>query len=330
MTLSIKTWLAAHLYYAEPWEEFLINAVKPYVDTVLEKKLAEQFFFVRYWERGPHIRLRFKGKKHILDQKTKPQLESFFLNYFKKNSSRRNEPERTRKLTEEQSWFPNNSLQFIPYEPEVERYGGPVGILISEKQFEVSSRAVLSIIKESNNWDYDRALGAAIQLHLSFAFSLGMDLTETTQFYSHIFKIWFSHAYGAEPNISAEESKKSQDLALKAFDENFSRQKSILIPYHEKLLNAFEDNTEFEQAWLNSWLQEMTIVGNELRDAQKKRQLIIPDWFNPSPEINVPEANQKLWPILESYVHMTNNRLGILNRDEAYLGYLIKRSLEHL
>ncbi|MFP5247245.1 MAG: lantibiotic dehydratase C-terminal domain-containing protein, partial [Thermoanaerobaculia bacterium] len=32
-------------------------------------------------------------------------------------------------------------------------------------------------------------------------------------------------------------------------------------------------------------------------------------------------------PILVSYLHMTNNRLGVANRDEAYLAYLIARSL---
>ena len=40
-----KTWLATYLYYAEPWEEFLTDAVKPFVESVLENNLAEQFFF---------------------------------------------------------------------------------------------------------------------------------------------------------------------------------------------------------------------------------------------------------------------------------------------
>ncbi|MGB5931124.1 MAG: lantibiotic dehydratase C-terminal domain-containing protein, partial [Cyclobacteriaceae bacterium] len=34
------------------------------------------------------------------------------------------------------------------------------------------------------------------------------------------------------------------------------------------------------------------------------------------------------WRIYDSYVHMTNNRLGIQNRDEAYLAYLIKKCLD--
>jgi thiopeptide-type bacteriocin biosynthesis protein len=330
LTDSNKSWLAGYLYYAEPWERFLIDAVKPFIEMVFDKKLAEQFFFIRYWEKGPHIRLRFKGDKDILEQKLKPEFESFFYEYFQKNPSMRTEPEGIEKLPEEQRWFPNNSIQFIEYEPEIERYGGPIGILIAEKQFEISSHAVLSVIEESKDWIYDRALGAAIQLHLSFAFSLSMNLNEMTQFYSRVFKGWFVSAYGFESNIPEDEIKKRQDITLKAFEENFEKQKSNLISYHKMLWNAFENGVEFEQEWLNKWLNGMSSIASELKIAQKNQKLVFPEKYKSNLEISIPEENQKLWYILESYVHMTNNRLGILNRDEAYLGYLIKKSLENL
>ena len=89
MNGSDQTWLAAFLYYAEPWEGFLIKVVQPFVRSVMEKNMAEQFFFIRYWERGPHIRLRFKGEKEPLESKVKPQLESYFRSYFKEKPSQR-------------------------------------------------------------------------------------------------------------------------------------------------------------------------------------------------------------------------------------------------
>jgi len=312
-----KTWLAAYLYYAEPWEEFLIQAIRPFVQPVMEKNLAEQFFFIRYWERGPHLRLRFKGEKERLESEIKPRLESYFHNYFKKKQSQRKDPEQLGRLPENQQWFPNNSIRFIGYEPEIERYGGPTGILIAEEQFEASSDAVLAVIEESGQWDYDRALGAAIQLHLGFAFSLGMDLIEATAFYSHIFNLWFSKSWGYEQDISEEELKKRRDITLKAFAENFAKQKTALIPYHNTLWNAFTGNISFEQEWLNRWMEQTAATGNRLKTAHASGELVFPQWL----------TSQPLWFILESYVHMTNNRLGILNRDEAFLGYLIKESL---
>ncbi len=325
-----KAWISAHLYYGEPFESLLSRAIRPFIEKVFQNKLAEQFFFIRYWERGPHIRLRLEGEKNIMNQKIKPQLESFFLSYFRKNPSRRKKPKWIHNRHQQDRWFPNNSIQYTEYEPEIERYGGPSGIRIAEKQFDISSRTILSIIHESKNWSYERALGAAIQLHLGFTFSLGMNLYETFQFYSHFFKIWLSRSLGLKSNIPEVELKKRKNSTLEAFEKKFTQQMSILVPFHRDLWNAFVNKTEFKQKWLNKWLHEMCGIASELKRAQSKKQLIFSKRNKPNPDINVPEANPQLWSILGSYVHMTNNRLGILNRDEAFLGYLIKRGLEYL
>ncbi|MCP5052034.1 MAG: hypothetical protein GY940_33000, partial [bacterium] len=307
---SSKTWLAAYLYYSEPWQEFLVQAVKPFARSILDKELAEGYFFIRYWEKGPHIRLRFKGDAQQLETDVKPLLETHFNTYFNQKPSDRSEPENMDRFPAEWKWFPNNSVQYIPYEPENERYGGPVCMEIGEKQFEASSDAILSVIEESEGWDYERALGAAIQLHLGFSFALGMDLTETSGFYSRISRLWFNRSYGYDKDISAEELKRRQEVTLKAFADNFSKQKAALVPFHETVWDAFEQGAEFEQEWLNQWLTDMAGIGKQLQEAQSKGQVEVPEWYNLPPMENIPEKRQQLWAILESYVHMTNNRLG--------------------
>ena len=107
-------------------------------------------------------------------------------------------------------------------------------------------------------------------------------------------------------------------------------QKSVLIPYHETVWNAFHEGVNFEQEWLNSWLNGMTNIKNALKEAFLNQKLIFPNWIKPNSEIKTPPERQLFWYLYDSYVHMTNNRLGILNRDEAYLGYLIKESLKKL
>lgn len=337
MNRTSKTWLAAYLYYAEPWEEFLIKVMKPFVDDVMKEALAEQFFFIRFWEQGPHIRLRFKGETNILENQLKPQLENYFLNYFKEYPSVRQDPKEMDKWQARQSnqqLFPNNSIQYIEYDPEVERYGGPLAILTAEKQFEISSRAVMAVIEDSEFWDYDRALGAAIQLHLGFAFALGIDLIEAGEFFSRIARHWFASAYGGYKGYTAtippEELKKRQEITMKAFEENFSNQKTALVSFHETLWSALTEGMEFEQEWLNVWIQQMKSITGELKAIQQQNKLTIPQWFQPELDKKTPVERQYWWPILESYIHMTNNRLGILNRDEAYLGFLIKESLNVL
>lgn len=331
MNKKSKTWLAAYLYYAEPWEEFLINVMKPFVDNMMKEALAEQFFFIRFWERGPHIRLRFKGETGILENQLKPHLENYFLDYFKKRPTVRRDPEDMDKWQANRQWFPNNSIQYIDYEPEVERYGGPLAILTAEKQFEISSRAVLGVIEDSGSWDYDRALGAAIQLHLGFTFALGMDLTQAGEFFSRIARYWFAGAYnGYTADIPPDELNKRQEFTMKAFAENFLKQKTTLVSFHETMWSALTEGVEFTQEWLNIWIHKMKYIAGELQGIQQQNKLVIPQWLQPEPGKKTPVNRQYWWPILESYIHMTNNRLGILNRDEAYLGYLIKESLNVL
>lgn len=325
-----KSWLAAYLYYVEPWEEILVNAVKPFIKQVMDNKWAERYFFIRYWERGPHIRLRFFGDTRVLREQVKPRLDEYFENYYKEHPTTRKDAENIEDIKPEFRPFPNNSVQYIEYEPEVPRYGGPVGILIGERQFQVSSDAVLEVIRETGDWDYDRALGAAIQMHLGFAYALGMDLKETAAFYSRISTMWFSRAYAFQPDMPKEELQERQKITMDAFKENFEKQKETLVPYHRVLWEAFNGGAVFEQDWLNQWIEGMKKIKEELHTAQANDQLVFQEAYLPKLIEGIPQDRQLLWLILESYIHMTNNRLGILNRDEAYLGYLIRESLKEI
>lgn len=310
-------WLAAYLYYSHNQDEFIQKQVIPFVQSVMNKKLAEQYFFIRYWEKGQHIRLRFKGDETVLKTTLKTYLEEYFTNYFNSNPSDRSMLENASKGASA-DWYPNNSVQFAVYEPETERYGGETGILISELQFEASSNAVLAQMEEAGEWNYNRSLGAAIKMHLSFAYATGMDLDETKKFYTTVFQKWFRMAY----QWTAQQENE-QKMVLNSFEENFEKQGAALVPFHRTMWEALQEGEEFEEEWLNRWIADMKSIYHKLQNAVKNNELIIKDG-------TVIKDRKDLWHLYDSYVHMSNNRLGILNRDEAYLGYLIKRSLESI
>ncbi len=329
--MSKKTWLAAYLYYNEPWDKFIIEAVNPFAKKIMSEGLAEQYFFIRYWERGPHIRLRFYGDTDTMMKKIKPQLDTYFPEYFKKNPSIDIKADWMDQLPEDQKWYPNNSVQYIEYEPETERYGGPDAILIAEKQFQASSNAILSIMSESEDWSYEKAMGSAIQLHLSFAFATSMNLTEVKYFYDLIFRSWFHRAYyNYEKNLEEEELKMRSDITLKAFEDNFIKQRDFLVATHKTLWDAFNNGIEFEQDWLNNWINEMKKVDQSISELQKNKKFIVPRYYDRTFPDNIRKEMYEKMTVYESYIHMTNNRIGILNRDEAFLGYLIKKSVEEL
>ena len=191
-----KQWLSTHLYYAEPWEDFLIYGIKPFIEDIKARKLADQFFFIRYWLKGPHIRLRIKGDHHVLKNELKPYLITYFKGFFHQKPSTRKKSAWSKNEKPYQQWLPNNSIQFINYEPETKRYGGKEAIALAEFQFESSSTAVLTVLEENlGSWDYDMAMGYALQLHLSFAFAIGMNLQETSKYFNAVFENWLPQAF---------------------------------------------------------------------------------------------------------------------------------------
>jgi hypothetical protein len=329
MTSENAEWLSVYFFYAGNNEDLLANKIKPFVAEKILQKEIEQFFFIRYWERGPHLRLRFQGKKEILENKVKAEIELLLKDYLSSHPSANLNSVLEHSSGEADQLLPNNSVHYFPYEPEYDRYGGKNGIPFSEKQFNASSDAVLSVIAEEEAWDYDTAMGVAIQMHLSFAHAMGMNLKDAAHFYSGIFLAWLYLSYDSK-NLSREEHVKKHTLVMDAFEDQFAKQSSMLVPFHGEVWNALEINEEFESDWLNKWFKEMKVTHADFSNAQQNNLLEFPD-DSTIPDIwQVPAQTKRLWFIYSSYVHMTNNRLGILNRDEAFLGYLIKRSLEVL
>ncbi|MBC7919721.1 MAG: hypothetical protein H7Z75_01385 [Ferruginibacter sp.] len=324
-------WLSVYLCFAEPWETFLVQAVKPFVEHAMNEQWARQFFFIRYWERGPHLRLRFKGNAQTLEGTLKPALLRHFGDYFIQHPSRRHDPDWTSALPAEYQWFPNNSCQFVPYQPELERYGGPAGILLAEQQFDTSSRAVLGLLSENAHWDYNRAMGAAVQLHLGFAHALKMDRTETAGFFDRVFQGWSSQVYQpiAEVLPEAERSRRHQAV-MRVFENSFQQQKPVLMPLFSTVWEALEAGQEFEQEWFNGWLRGLRLIDQQLHQAQATGALDALAWGLPT-EADPGAANQQIrWLLFDSYLHMTNNRLGIQNREEGYLGFLLKEGFREM
>ncbi len=322
--------LAVYIFCSDPWEDLLLNCVKPLAQQILNDKLANNYFFIRYWENGPHIRLRFFGDEQTLNNKVKPLLTEKLQAYLQANPTKREDPPGIETLPEKDRWFPNNTIQFIAYEPETDRYGGPKAIGPSELHFQDSSIAILELLEPVGEWSYERALGSAIQLHLSFAHATGMELKEAQEFFSFIFAGWLPRAYTNYGTEAKEILEERQEITLKAFKENFEAQQEFLIDYHTMLWDAFNEGEEFEEEWLNHWKIKITELSQFLQDLQGKGELQLSPDTHHLTSFETPYEKQQLWFIYGSYIHMTNNRLGIQNRDEAFLGYLIKECLGKL
>jgi len=320
-------WLGIHLYYNTPSERILSDAVLPFIESMLEQKLISNYFFIRYFEHGPHIRLRLKGEEKILNTQVKLYATSFFSEYIKQNPSGSIHEHFLKFYKTDGMLYPNNSIQWIEYLPELKRYGGKHAIIEAERHFQNSSETVLINLKNNvQEWSYEVALGTAIQMHLGFTYGTGMSKKEIFFFYKKLYQDWFPQNFQIYNNTNNEFQKIENEKVAESFYTSFNQQKDFLVPYISELWNEIKKNKAVEEIdWLESWIDHAQQIDTKLKALNFLSSLHIPEDYQQlldSQNINRPELF-----LYESFFHMTNNRLGLLNNDEGFLAFLLMESL---
>jgi thiopeptide-type bacteriocin biosynthesis protein len=295
-------WISSHLFYTN-LNYLLKYSVHPLVIELRKKKLINQYFFIRYWEKGSHIRLRLLvSEKNIAE--VEDFLNSYFNNFFKLNPSIRQ--------NKSDNLFPNNSIHFIEYIPEIERYGGEYAIRVAEKHFQDSSEIVLNLIETYDNWNITISQGKALQLYVIFfrAISLSKD-----EIFNMLKIMNNSHWKTAAQKIVGSDN----------IDEIFTKQylkNERSIKDNIKSLNEIIDTKEIlNYPSFNLFYENIKEMDNTLSSLGKKKLLSSRNKIDYN-------TNTKKSFIYISYLHMLNNRLGLKNQDEAYLSFLIKKGME--
>lgn len=123
-------WLFVKLYTgAATADQLLVEVVAPLVATLKQSSPSpiDRWFFLRYGDPDWHVRLRFSGPPQRLREEVLPRLLAAA----------------EQSLAGERLW----KLQIDTYERELDRYGGDVGMQLSEALFAADSDAVLGIVE---------------------------------------------------------------------------------------------------------------------------------------------------------------------------------------
>ncbi|MFL6194040.1 MAG: lantibiotic dehydratase [Thermoanaerobaculia bacterium] len=121
-------WLYAKLYTGTATADGLLReVVAPVAREALAAGSADSWFFIRFGDPEWHLRVRFHGDPARLQAGVLPRLHAAL------------DP----LLADGRIW----RVQLDTYEREVERYGGPEGIGLAERLFQVDSEAVLAILE---------------------------------------------------------------------------------------------------------------------------------------------------------------------------------------
>lgn len=137
-------------------EEFISRELHHFIQNIKDQNLIDKWFYIRYQDPQPHIRLRFKGKPEELIQSVLPKFREWF------NESKSNGYVKD---------FTVNT-----FEREIERYGGVNLIDTMEKYFEIDSLLAMKLLSlyKVNNLNYDLSLIVSINI-IHFLEAIGWD-----------------------------------------------------------------------------------------------------------------------------------------------------------
>jgi thiopeptide-type bacteriocin biosynthesis protein len=120
-------WLYLKLYGPRSGEdELLAGSLRSLCLEVDEMKIADDWFFVRYADPDPHLRLRFRAAPERLTGVLFPMLCAWASRLVAEGKCQK--------------------FAFDTYEREVERYGGPEATVAAEALFTADSRAVVDLL----------------------------------------------------------------------------------------------------------------------------------------------------------------------------------------
>lgn len=272
-----QKWISLHLFYNNSLNFLIEKAIKPFIKS---NDYIHSWFFIRYMENGQHIRLRVliaETDTSIFIKNTQLHFNTFFKNF------------PSDKSIANPNNFPNNSIQFIDYQRETERYGGKKGILIAEPFFNYSSRTIFNFIDTETEYEQALLIGMVMNLYLAES-----DFeNDTTLLFQSIFNNWL--------DFNLEYLDLSKAEIMEQFEAIYTAQSEMLTEIIQNILSKENDIEGFE-----TWKKYCDETCDKLRNT----------------EVTKPIPN-----ILASYIHLNNNRLGISNFDESLMAYLILRTI---
>jgi thiopeptide-type bacteriocin biosynthesis protein len=299
-----KSWISFYIYYNPPYDKLLIS-VFSLIQKLKKQKILEKYFFIRYWENGPHLRLRLLVKAE--NRSRVIQLSKKHINTFLKKTP--SDYPHTKKYPEFQ-----NEVKLIKYEPEFERYGGKESIQISESQFQLSSQIVFKILNNYGDLSYDHSFYSALKYHILLIKSFGVVKKDAEILLTHFTNLWVNSILNRYPGYDSIEN------IMKKFDNLYAAQKTVFDAMIDQIKCEYKKKEKLSEFWVSN-IKKIHLLLKKTNNFQIDTKFIYNDASTRERYIN---------NLLPSYIHMMNNRLGIPNQDEAFISYLIKKYINNI
>jgi hypothetical protein len=329
-------WLAMHIYYAASPQPLLAQCVAPLLDGLHRDGLLANHFFINYWLEGPHVRLRLRPVAPEAEPEVRRRAEDAVTAFLRRRPALYNveggflselyntlfdmeieEIERAEHVGPDgrMKVRPNNSFAYLPYHPELGKYGGERGVELAEWHFRHSSDLVLDVMRTLNVHLRTVTLGTAAQLMMVMAGSFLPD-AEALAAYLRRYHVFWHRTFAGTDLVGERDYGDSYEASAGL------RERSALI--REAVATGELDRLP---RMLRSWAEHSRLLRERVTGLAVDGALVFRSWDGRRDE-QVTDPEEAAVRLLSPYLHMTNNRLHMTIRDEAYLSAMLARAVQ--
>lgn len=293
-----RTWSAVYVHLhrtRERVDAFLLDHLAPRAEEMVSAGHAKAWFFLRYWDGGPHLRVRFldadpgavaefservrAAAAHTADDAVALDSASYYAGLPEADPDR---------------WHGDGVVVAADYAPETARYGGPEALEACEDFFCVSSAIALAVLRSAPRPDQRQVVAADLT---SLAFDvLGLSDVEAVRQARGYYATWDYSSEVARPGGRAREEA---ELLFHSAPARWLGRRVQL----ERLVSGEGASTH------HLWRRALGETVAALRRLHAR----------------TPLAND-LTRIVWSLLHMTHNRLGLDIEDERRIAWLVSLS----
>jgi hypothetical protein len=299
----LSRWHAYYIVYHADLNMVITLLLAPLVSELLRTNCVDRFFFVRYSLGGPHVRLRWRlterEKERVAEERLSVHARRFFEAWPSRRSSSEDDIKRMNKLLLASDplsgegpdlIYPDNHWLHVPLELDIDRYGGVSHLEASMDMFCLSSLWALKILKRRASATNGKILREMMRLSIHLAIGFAVDQGEFLQI------IAYSEKWKGD----------NCDGCLGKADAVFRSKRHDIVSFVLGEIRLLFDGA-------------VSRCPNIIASAA----LYLVAEVNDLPQL----ARQYM---AASHVHMTANRLGLTNQEEAYIGRLLWSAVQAL
>ncbi|GLF96709.1 lantibiotic dehydratase C-terminal domain-containing protein [Streptomyces yaizuensis] len=307
-------WLSCHVFHHGDTDPLLTEALLPLVDDLRQDGRLRSHFFLRHWERGPHVRLRLKvpvGHRDGVRAETERRVGAYLE---RSPGPADTDPERLREALRRLSELehgdtsdevlrtpePPNTLRWLDYHPELDKYGGPEGVAVAEGVFDTSSVLAGQVLRLGIA---DRArLGISLQLLLLASRALGLDPGERVLFLRTYHEQWAPYV--------------TDQRILASWDRQYRLQRDT----YTALVDGLDAGEAIGRGLGGSWERALGDALDRLRPMVASGRVWPAGTDRAAPPVVA------LASLVGQYLHTTNNRMNVRPQGECFVAYLAHRA----